>query len=225
VRDASRIFISKSARLCWFLGLLCFASAFVSPASASSPQQSVAQQRLPGQSAPQKAALQGVVRDSNRKPVIGASVILRNLATNQKIEKVSSAQGVFRFIDVAPGDYELKIAATGFQEFTNPALQLKPVTISSATSRSSPAPPPRHHSRSSPSFPPEPQIRQQALSPSLRPQFHPMPCRMATFSNLANHPRRNRCLRPTKFFIPILIAGPSPCPIGTVTESAANILT
>ena len=67
-----------------------------------------------------------MVRDSNRKPVIGASVILRNLATNQKIEKVSSAQGVFRFIDVAPGDYELKIAATGFQEFTNPALQLKP---------------------------------------------------------------------------------------------------
>ena len=66
------------------------------------------------------------MRDSNRKPVIGASVILRNLATNQKIEKASSAQGVFRFIDVAPGDYELKIAATGFQEFTNPTLQLKP---------------------------------------------------------------------------------------------------
>ncbi len=126
MRDAFRIFTSKLACLCWLLSVLCVTPAFVSPAGASSPQQSVAQQRLPGQSAPNKAALQGVVRDSNGKPVIGATIILRNLATDQKLEKVSSAQGVFRFIDVAPGEYELKIAATGFQEFTSPAVQLKP---------------------------------------------------------------------------------------------------
>ena len=65
------------------------------------------------------------MRDANGKPVIGASVILRNLATDQKIEKASDAQGVFRFIDVAPGDYQLKIAAAGFQEFSNPTVQLK----------------------------------------------------------------------------------------------------
>jgi Carboxypeptidase regulatory-like domain len=106
--------------------VLCVTPSFVSPAGASSARQSVAQQRLPGQSAPQKAALQGVVRDSNGRPVIGASIILRNLVTDQKIEKVSGAQGVFRFIDVAPGDYELKIVAANFQEFTNPAVQLKP---------------------------------------------------------------------------------------------------
>jgi hypothetical protein len=126
MRDASRIFISKSACLCWFLSLLCVAPALVSPASASSARQSVAQQRLPGQSAPKKAAFQGVVCDSNGKPVVGATISLRNIATDQKLEQVSSVQGVFRFIDVPPSDYELKIAAAGFQEFTNPAVQLKP---------------------------------------------------------------------------------------------------
>jgi hypothetical protein len=125
MRNASRVLISKSARLWLLLSLFCAAPAFGLGASANLPQQSVAQQRLPGQSPPNKAALQGVVRDANGKPVIGASVIMRNLATDQKIEKISNAQGVFRFIDVAPGDYELKIVATDFQDFSEPTVQLK----------------------------------------------------------------------------------------------------
>jgi hypothetical protein len=94
--------------------------------AAGTLQQSAAQQRLPGQSAPKQAALQGIVNDSNGKPVIGATVFLRNLATDQKFEKVSGSQGVFRFIDVAPGAYELKIIAAGFQEFITAAVRLKP---------------------------------------------------------------------------------------------------
>jgi hypothetical protein len=125
MRDPSRVLISKSVCLCLLLSFFYAAPAFASGGSANLPQQSVAQQRLPGQSAEKNAALQGVVRDANGKPVIGASVILRNLATDQKIEKASDAQGVFRFIDVAPGDYQLKIAAAGFQEFSNPTVQLK----------------------------------------------------------------------------------------------------
>src|ERR1700691_5826964 len=125
MRDASRVLISKSARLWLLLSLFCAAPAFGSGAGADLPQQSVSQQRLPGQSASKNAALQGVVRDANAKPVIGASVIMRNLATDQKIKKISNAQGVFRFIDVAPGDYELKIVAPDFQDFSNPAIQLK----------------------------------------------------------------------------------------------------
>jgi len=66
------------------------------------------------------------VSESSGKPVIGATVTLGNLATDQKLEKVSNAQGVFRFINVAPGDYELKIVAPGFQEFADPVAHLKP---------------------------------------------------------------------------------------------------
>jgi hypothetical protein len=130
MRDAYRMFFLQPVSLCWLLGFLCPAAAPGAGMNAivvpSALQQSVVQQRLPGRSAPKKATLQGIVRDSNGKPVIGATVILRNPATDQKFEKVSSSQGVFRFIDVAPGDCELKIVAPGFQEFTTTALQLKP---------------------------------------------------------------------------------------------------
>jgi len=94
--------------------------------SSGAALQSVTQQRLPGQSAPKKASLQGIVRDANGKLVIDATMILRNIATNQKLEQISNAQGVFRFIDAAPGDYELTVVAAGFQELTIPAVQLKP---------------------------------------------------------------------------------------------------
>jgi hypothetical protein len=130
MRDASRWFFSQPMSLCWLLSLSCAAPAPGASTHAtivrSALQQSVAQQRLPGQSAPKNAALQGVVRNSNGRPVVGASVVLRNLATNQKFEKASGSQGVFRFIDVVPGGYELKILAADFQEFTIAALQLKP---------------------------------------------------------------------------------------------------
>ena len=130
MRDASRMFFLQPVSLCWLVSLLCAAPTLGAGVNAtiapSALQQSAAQQRLPGQSAPKKAALQGIVRDSNGKPVIGATMILRNLATDQKFEKVSGSQGVFRFIDVAPGAYELKIIAAGFQEFMTAAVQLKP---------------------------------------------------------------------------------------------------
>jgi Carboxypeptidase regulatory-like domain len=130
MRDASRMFFLQPVSLCWLVSLLCAAPTLGAGVNATiapgALQQSAAQQRLPGQSAPKKAALQGIVRDSNGEPVIGATMILRNLATDQKFEKVSGSQGVFRFIDVAPGAYELKIIAAGFQEFMTAAVQLKP---------------------------------------------------------------------------------------------------
>jgi Carboxypeptidase regulatory-like domain len=151
MRIASRRFFPHPASLCWLLSLLSSAPAggasTCETIGPSALQQSVAPQRLPGQSAPKKAALQGIVRDSNGKPVIGATILLRNLASDQKFEKVSSSQGVFRFIDVAPGDYELKIIASGFQEFTNAAVQLKlgddlvrEITLVSTPSATSPSP-------------------------------------------------------------------------------------
>jgi hypothetical protein len=124
------MFFLQPLSLCWLLSLLCAApmsgSGINATIAPSTLQQSAAQQRLPGQSAPKQAALQGIVNDSNGKPVIGATVFLRNLATDQKFEKVSGSQGVFRFIDVAPGAYELKIIAAGFQEFITAAVRLKP---------------------------------------------------------------------------------------------------
>jgi Carboxypeptidase regulatory-like domain len=175
MRDPSRVLLSKSVCLCWLVSLLCAVPSPGASAKAAivpSPlQQSVAQQRLPGQSAPKKAALQGIVRDSNGKPVIGATVILRNLATDQKFEKVSDSQGVFRFIDVAPGDYELRIIAAEFQEFAIAPLQLKPggdlvreITLVSNSAVVSPSP--------SPQFP---QLPAGTTNPQTRTQATPSP--------------------------------------------------
>jgi hypothetical protein len=88
-------------------------------------RKSTAQQRLPGQSAAKYGALQGLVRGANGRPVIGATVILRNVTTGQNLQETSNAQGVFRFIGVRPGTYDLSVAATAYKEFTNPGLLLK----------------------------------------------------------------------------------------------------
>ena len=127
MRAPSRVFLMKAVSLC---GLLCWSC--VTPLSASgandssSTRQSVAQQRLPGQTAPKRATLQGLARGANGRAVVGVTVTLRNLTSGQSFERVSDAQGVFRFIEVLPGNYDLRVVATGFKDFTNPDVQLKP---------------------------------------------------------------------------------------------------
>jgi hypothetical protein len=133
-----RVRFLKRAVLCLLIGLCCLAS----------PAEIAAQQRLPGQAAPKNAALEGIVREENGRPVIGARILLRSVATKQQSIKISDAQGVFRFLDVPPGAYEVTITAEGFQEFRNPAIQLKAgddfvleAALVSAPS-TNPAPPP-----------------------------------------------------------------------------------
>jgi hypothetical protein len=133
-----RVRFLKRAVPCMVIGLWCLAS----------PAKIASQQRLPGQAAPKNAALEGIVREENGRPVIGARILLRSVATKQQSIKISDAQGVFRFLDVPPGAYEVTITAEGFQEFRNPAIQLKAgddfvleAALVSAPS-TNPAPPP-----------------------------------------------------------------------------------
>ena len=80
--------------------------------------------RIPGQAPQKTGALQGVVRDGSKNPVIAASVLLRNLATGREQKKSSDAQGVFRFIDVLPGQYELSVDAPGYAKFTEDGVEV-----------------------------------------------------------------------------------------------------
>jgi len=88
-------------------------------------QQSSSQQRLPGQTAPKTAALQGIVRDREGKAIIAAHIILRNEGTQQVLERDSDAQGVFRIVGVPPGAYQLEVHATGYQDLASLEMQLK----------------------------------------------------------------------------------------------------
>jgi hypothetical protein len=88
-------------------------------------QQSSSQQRLPGQPAPKRASLLGIVRDGAGKPIIAARVTLRNSATQAVLERNADAQGVFRFIDLPPGAYQLGVHASGYQDLSGLEMQVK----------------------------------------------------------------------------------------------------
>jgi hypothetical protein len=88
--------------------------------AARAPQQ----QQLPGKTPRKTGALEGVVRDSNGRGVGGAIVTLRNVATGEVRKTTSSAEGVFRLIDLPPGKYEWNVARDGYETFTGESLSL-----------------------------------------------------------------------------------------------------
>src|ERR1039457_4169066 len=79
--------------------------------AARAPQQ----QQRPGKTPRKTGALEGVVRDSNGRGVGGAIVTLRNVATGEVRKTTSSAEGVFRLIDLPPGKYEWNVARDGYE--------------------------------------------------------------------------------------------------------------
>ncbi|HXZ11073.1 MAG TPA: carboxypeptidase-like regulatory domain-containing protein [Candidatus Sulfotelmatobacter sp.] len=64
------------------------------------------------------------MRDANGRPVPGARVSLRNLASGKIYESTSTAEGVFRLIELPAGRYELKVAGEGYAEL--PAAEVAP---------------------------------------------------------------------------------------------------
>jgi Carboxypeptidase regulatory-like domain len=155
-------------------------------------QQSSSQQRLPNQTTPKKAALQGIIRDSGGRPIIGAHVILRNSATRQNIDRTTDAQGVFRFIELAPGSYELKVLAIGYQDLASSEIQLqagdslvRELALVAAPSASKPSPqipelPPGNSGAANaaePSTQPStaPALQQSAGQPAQTPAAPPLP--------------------------------------------------
>ena len=171
MRSASHTFLRKPVAR-YLLACLSAIALFSSPIGAgslvipaldrtrgtecSSPiQQATSQQRIPGQAPQKTGALQGAVRDGGEVPVVAASVALRNIATGQEQRKSSDAQGVFRFIDVLPGQYELSVDAPGYAKFTEDGIQvnagsvvireikLTPIPITVAPSTALPQLPPR----------------------------------------------------------------------------------
>jgi hypothetical protein len=76
------------------------------------------QQQLPGKTPQKTGALEGVVRNSNAQAFSGASIAMRNLATGEVRKTTSTAEGVFRFVDLPPGKYELSVASDGYETLT-----------------------------------------------------------------------------------------------------------
>ena len=82
--------------------------------------------RIPRQQAMTTGAVDGTIRElvagGVSRPVAGAGIKLRNLQTNQSVLAMSSGDGVFRALLLAPGVYEVRVEATGCAPFQIAAL-------------------------------------------------------------------------------------------------------
>jgi hypothetical protein len=62
-------------------------------------------------------AIAGSAWDAHRAAVSGARVTLQNADTGERMEAPTGANGVFRIMELKPGDYSLKAAHSGFADF------------------------------------------------------------------------------------------------------------
>ncbi|HYA89462.1 MAG TPA: carboxypeptidase-like regulatory domain-containing protein [archaeon] len=153
-----------ASRLIAWLFLGVSANFVVLPAAAHpSPLQ---EQRLPGKAAEKTGALEGMVRDANGRPVPGARVTLRNLASGKIYDGTSTAEGVFRVIELPAGRYELKAACEGYAELpvAEVALAAGEVAVREITLTALPPAPP------APGTPQIPQTKSSEPPPGKYPE-------------------------------------------------------
>ncbi len=70
-------------------------------------------------------ALQGIVTDSASRAVIGALIVITDRATGMTRTVTSNADGVFRWTDLAPGNYLLLVQGESYEDLTRDNLQLE----------------------------------------------------------------------------------------------------
>ena len=76
-----------------------------------------------------QGALQGTVLDPAGNVVAGAAITLRRLDTNQARSLTSGLTGSFWAGGLAPGAYELRVAAPGFAEYMNRGIVISVGTV------------------------------------------------------------------------------------------------
>jgi len=77
-----------------------------------------------------RGGISGLVTDQSGAIIPGATVTAQDLANGIKLSTVSSAAGLYSFVSLSPGKYQITIAAPGFE-----SVQLKnvPVTVDQET--------------------------------------------------------------------------------------------
>lgn len=75
-----------------------------------------------------RSSLSGVVSDQNGAAISGAKVVAKNVATGEEYQATTTAQGAYTFASVAPGQYTVKVEASGFKR-----VEAQGITIEIAT--------------------------------------------------------------------------------------------
>lgn len=84
-----------------------------SPASLASTQKRSTQKQIDQKK--QFATLSGKVTDETGAAIEGATIILRNLSTNQECDTTTKQDGTYTISNLEPGNYEVKAEAVGFK--------------------------------------------------------------------------------------------------------------
>ena len=79
-------------------------------------------QQIPRQR-PGRGSIQGLVTDDRGHAILGARVILKR-GVREIARTETSGDGVFRFLDVAPGEYAISIEKDGFSPVNQPGLRI-----------------------------------------------------------------------------------------------------
>jgi hypothetical protein len=77
--------------------------------------------RAAGQSTT-NGAVGGTVKDPNGAVVVGATVTVTSRETNREGAATTDDEGRFRVVELQPGNYSVRVNATGFGEYTRPSV-------------------------------------------------------------------------------------------------------
>jgi tetratricopeptide (TPR) repeat protein len=72
------------------------------------------------------AQIDGLVRDSTGKPIVGVLVFLQPQGDSHLVQSRTDEGGVFRFAAVAAGNYTLKLKKAGYQDAIEDSIRLSP---------------------------------------------------------------------------------------------------
>ena len=129
------------------------------------------------------AAIEGTVRDPDGHAIVGATVSLRDIDTGATREQTATADGVFRVIDLPPGNYELKITHDGYTSYDESSVSLTTGQVLDRDVKLTPIAPsitPLQH------VPEMPQVKSAAGPPSATPPSPPEPPYSGVVQRLEN---------------------------------------
>jgi len=72
-----------------------------------------------------RGAVRGEVTDAHGLHVAGAKVVARNLGTSETREVTADSEGIYRFLELPAGEYEVSAVAAGFEEVRAPQVRVE----------------------------------------------------------------------------------------------------
>src|ERR1700719_3714623 len=113
--------------------------------------------RLPRHVSSPAAAVQGIVRNSLGLGLGGVRVDLWNVSASQSVQSITTGDGVFRFLNLSAGHYQLTGGRPGFEPMQRTEIQLNAgevfgfeetlrAVVPEPVARAAPAPSPAYRS-------------------------------------------------------------------------------